>query len=291
MGVDWDEVRQTSAEFAESDFLKTIMRAQQKLRANRSVVDITVARTFAHDDIELSRFEAMDAGALQLVSKKFTPNWRCGVRERIGKGPDVGPALQVHIADAARRGHVLIVPLKTLLVAAIKNGVQVHVSERFLREKDTDIMGRPIPDYPNTATGIAPNDPELREQLRDMWGQITHPTPISICEAMASARVAAAGQTVEISRADIRSAYTKVLIKPEHTALLAVLVCNDHPEFGTVVAIPLVNQWGAQGAGYIFEGLSRNLLRRSQTRMMAFAMPPPVLMCRRSCLGGNSTCN
>ena len=150
----------------------------------------------------------------------------------------MGPALQIHIAEASRRGHVLIVPLKVLIVAAIKDGVTVHVSERFLREKDTDVMGRPIPDYSNTATGVAPNDPELREQLRNMWGQITHPTPVDLCEAMESARTTARGEPVEISRVDIRSAYTKVLIKPEHTALLTVLVCNDHPVHGTVVAVP-----------------------------------------------------
>ena len=95
---------------------------------------------------------------------------------------------------------------------------------------------------------------------------------------MESAHTAAHGETVEISRADIRSAYTKVLIKPEHTALLTVLVCNDHPVHGTVVAVPLVNQWGAQGAGYIFEVLSRVLLRRSKTRLLEFSRPPPVIM-------------
>ena len=278
LGIDWAEVETNAAMILRTGFLSTVKNAQQKLRAERSVVDISTAREFAHDTDELFRFEEMSTGAPQLVGKNFVPNWGCGVRERIGTGPDVGPALQVHIAEAARRGHVLIVPLKTLLVAAIRDGVTVHVSERFLREKETDVMGRPIPDYSNTATGVAPNDPELRDQLRDKWGQITHPTPVSLCEAMASARVAAPGQQVEISRVDIRSAYTKVLIKPEHTAILTVLVCNDHPKHGTVVAVPLVNQWGAQGAGYIFEVLSRNLLRRSKSRLAAFALPPPVIM-------------
>ena len=109
-GINWDMVSHNATRMREHGFLTTIVQDQTKLRVDRSVLDETTARAFAHDQEELDRLESMAAGAPQLVGKNFQPNWGVGVRERIGKGPDVGPALQIHIADASRRGHVVIVP-------------------------------------------------------------------------------------------------------------------------------------------------------------------------------------
>ena len=51
-------------------------------------------------------------------------------------------------------------------------GLALHVSERFLREKDTDPLGRPIPDFLHSKIGTPPN---LRATIAEQWGTIEHP--------------------------------------------------------------------------------------------------------------------
>ena len=59
--------------------------------------------------------------------------------------------------------------------AAKREGLMLHVSERFLREKETDPLGRPIPDFSHSRTGTPPNHPELRAQITERWGNVEHP--------------------------------------------------------------------------------------------------------------------
>ena len=59
--------------------------------------------------------------------------------------------------------------------AAKREGLMLHVSERFLREKEIDPLGRPIPDFSHSRTGTPPNHPELRAQITERWGNIEHP--------------------------------------------------------------------------------------------------------------------
>ena len=56
------------------------------------------------------------------------------------------PLLIYAIKDAAAAGNCIIIPLDTAKRAALAEGVPLHVSERFLRDKDSDPLGRPIPD-------------------------------------------------------------------------------------------------------------------------------------------------
>ena len=247
-------------------FLKTIRDHQAELRKNRTVIDRETALQFARDPAEAKLFETICDGAPQLVGPNFKPNWGVGVRERVGSGPCVDAALEFHAAKSARTGHSIIVPLTDLLVAAIREGVEVHVSERFLRDKDTDVMGRPIPDYSNTAVGVPPNDASLRPDLCKLWGKISHPTAVDLCAAMEAAKAADPNENIFISRVDIKLAYPRVLINAKHSALLSTLVTTRHPIYGVVVSVPIVNQWGAQGAGNSFEALGRNLLSRSLLR-------------------------
>ena len=133
-GIQWEKVGTNATNMTKNGFLSTIKTAQQTLRDKRAVLSIDAARTFARDQQELDIFEMMESGAPQIVSTDFKPNWGIAVRERIGRGPDVSPALEIHIAEAARKGHFIILPLKTLVMAAIMDGILVHVSERFRRD-------------------------------------------------------------------------------------------------------------------------------------------------------------
>ena len=72
-GIDWDMVEHNATRLRDHGFLATILHDQNKLRTDRSVLDLTTARAFAHDQAELDRLENMAAGAPQLVGKNFSP--------------------------------------------------------------------------------------------------------------------------------------------------------------------------------------------------------------------------
>ena len=48
--------------------------------------------------------------------------------------------------------------------------------------------------------------------------------------------------------------------------MLATLIAENHPEFGTLVAIPVANQWGSQPAGHAYEAIGRALTRKADVR-------------------------
>ena len=145
----------------------------------------------------------------------------------------------------------------------------LHVSERFLREKETDPLGRPIPDFSHSKVGTPPNHPDLRAPIAEQWGTIEHPDITDISRALLTARDVTPRGRVWGSRVDINAAYTRILIRPSDVTLLATLLVTDHPRWGAIVALPLVNQWGHQCAGHAFEVLSRALTRRAAARTNA----------------------
>jgi hypothetical protein len=157
-------------------------------------------------------------------------------------------------------------PLDVACDAAKAAGIHMHVSERFLRDKDGDPLGRPIPDYSHSAFGTAPNHQDLKSVVADKWGQVTHPDIADVCRAYLTARASAPQSCIWGSRVDVKAAYTRVLIRPPDAPTLATLVSDDHPEFGSLVSIPIVNQWGSQPAGHAYEIPGRALTRRADAR-------------------------
>jgi hypothetical protein len=117
----------------------------------------------------------------------------------------------------------------------------MHVSERFLRDKDGDPLGRPIPDYSHSA---APNHQDLKIVVAEKWGQVTHPDIADVCRAYLTARASAPQGCIWGSRVDVKAAYTRVLIRPPDAPTLATLVSDGHPEFGSLVSIPISTNGG-----------------------------------------------
>ena len=164
-----------------------------------------------------------------------------------GETVNTSMRLPVALRDAAA-GLVIILPLSVAAAAAKKEGIKLHVSERFLRDKDGDPLGRPIPDYSHTACGTPPNHPDLKQVIAERWGDVTHPDISEVCDAYLNALSTTPRGRVWGSRVDIRAAYTRILLRPRDAPMLATLVAENHEEFGTLVAIPIVNQWGSQPA-------------------------------------------
>ena len=150
--------------------------------------------------------------------------------------------------------------------AALAKGVPLHVFERFLRDKESDPLGRPIPDNSHSAHGTPPNHDDLKPIIAQRWGDVTHPDISDVARAIIVARATTHADRIWGSRVDVKAAYTRIPLDPRDAPMLATLMTVDHPKYGTLVSIPIVNQWGAQIAGHAYEVLGRALSRRADAR-------------------------
>ena len=57
-----------------------------------------------------------------------------------------------------------------------------------------------------------------------------------------------------------------MLVRPQDAPILATVVLTNHAKWGTLIAVPLVNQWGHQAAGHAYEVIGRALKRLSDAR-------------------------
>ena len=265
-GIDEDALDRAVADVRARGLTQVICDAQLRLREAGTVLTPEAAETVFAGDPELERIRALAEGCPIDTHPDFVPNWGDGVAPRIGQDGDATLPLLVHAIKDAKKGKCVILPLSVAVDAAKSEGLILHVSERFLRDKETDPLGRPIPDFSHSKAGTPPNHPDLRATIAERWGTIEHPDITDISRALLAARSVTPRGRVWGSRVDINAAYTRILIRPSDVTLLATLLVTDHPRWGTLVALPLVNQWGHQCAGHAFEVISRALTRRASAR-------------------------
>ena len=206
------------------------------------------------NDPEYEVLRELASGCQQAGHVDFLPNEGADVRERtIPEYPDMGLTLGIHAADEYRRGHSIIMPLALAKEICTAEGLTLHVSEMFMRDKPGAPLGRPIPDYSFNRHGPAMSHEELKPQLANQWGTLRNPTVVDLCTAMSNARDAAEGETVIGARTDIKSAYTRIMIRSRDCTVMAKIISMMGPDnCGPMIAIPIVNQWGSQVAGYAF---------------------------------------
>ena len=155
-GVDDSVLAQTVADVASKGLTGVICEAQARLRASGTVLTPESAEAVFAGDPEIERIRVLAAGCPLDTHPDFTPNWGEGVTQRIGQDGDATLPLLVHALKDARKGKCLIMPLSVAVEAAKREGLTLHVSERFLREKETDPLGRPIPDFSHSRNGTPP---------------------------------------------------------------------------------------------------------------------------------------
>ena len=76
--------------------------------------------------------------------------------------PNYGEGASMRVGHDAEAGLCVILPLYIAVNAARAESIRLHVSERFLRDKNGDPLGRPIPNYSHSAVGTPPNHPDLK---------------------------------------------------------------------------------------------------------------------------------
>ena len=244
----------------------TLASALDKLRTDHTVLTPAAVEEMFADDPEYEQLCELAKGCPVPKPPEFTPNYGQGISMRTNAEADPSLPLLIHAIKDAAAGNCIIIPLETARRAALAEGVPLHVSERFLRDKDSDPLGRPIPDFSHSAYGTPPNHEELKPVIAQKWGDVTHPDIADVARAMNAARAATPSGRVWGSRVDVKAAYTRIPLAPRDAPMLATLVAIDHPVYGTLVSIPIVNQWGAQIAGHAYEVLGRALSRRADAR-------------------------
>jgi hypothetical protein len=227
----------------------------------------TVDKTYANDP-EYEVMRELSTGCQQAAHVDFLPNEGAGVLERtIPEFPDMGLTLEIHAADEYRRGHSIIMPLALAKEICKAEGLTLHVSEMFMRDKPGAPLGRPIPDYSFNRHGAPMAHEDLKPKLAEQWGNLRHPTIVDLCTGMSNARCDAKGETVVGARTDIKSAYTRIMMRSRDCTVMAKLISMIGPDnCGPMIVIPIVNQWGSQVAGYAFDVITRALRRRAHAR-------------------------
>ena len=102
------------------------------------------------------------------------------------------------------------------------------MSGKFLRDKDSDLLGRLIPNSTHSAYGTPPpNHKKFKSIIAGRWGDVLHPNISDVARAIISFR--AATPTGRI--------WDHALVFRQRP-----LVAVDHLKYGTLVSIPVVIQ-------------------------------------------------
>ena len=267
-GLSWHEIKDDLKEIQEKGLIGKIIDKQNALKCNNTTLSSdTVEKVYASDP-EYEAMRELSTGCQQAAHVDFLPNEGEDVLERkIPEYPDMGSTLEIHAADEYRRGHSIIMPLALAKEICEAEGLTLHVSEMFMRDKPGAPLGRPIPDYSFNRHGPSMAHDDMKPVLASQWGALKHPTVVDLCTAMSNARDVAEGEPVVGARTDIKSAYTRIMMRSRDCTVMAKLVSMTGPDdCGPMIAIPIVNQWGSQVAGYAFDVITRALRRRAHER-------------------------
>ena len=267
-GIQWEDIQKDITLISSQGMILTIKEKQTSLRKERVTLSRETIENEYADDKEYDRLVELSNGCPQTAHQDFIPNNGENIKERsIPEFPHMNLTIGIHLAAEHRRGHSIIVPLELAKKTCEKEGIILHVSEMFVRDKPDAPLGRPIPDYSFSRHGPAMSHKDLKPVLAHKWGALQHPTISDICTAMTNARLDACGQKVVGARTDIKAAYTRILMSPNDCAMMAKLITRDGINGGgPLVSIPIVNQWGSQPAGYAFDVPTRVLRTRAHAR-------------------------
>ena len=228
-----------------------------------------IGKYFDDNEADNKRLLALSQGCSQTPHGEFIPNnGEKVIERRIGYFPMMSQTIMIHLADEHRKGLSVVISLNEARVMCENENLTLHVSEMFMREKQDAPLGRPIPDYSFNRYGPPMASEEHKMFLAKEWGTIQHQSIVDICKSMRAARTHANGRKVFGARTDLRTAFAKILINADEATLMAKLVTMNGPDGkGPMIAIPLVNQWGSQVAGYAFDVITRILRKRAQIRV------------------------
>ena len=129
----------------------TLSKALDKLRDDHTVLTPVAVERMFRDDPEYERLRDLARGCPVPKPPGFKPNYGQGISMRTNADADPSLPLLIHAIKDAAAGNCVILPLSVAKRAALQEGVPLHVSEKFLRDKDSDPLGRPIPDYSHYA--------------------------------------------------------------------------------------------------------------------------------------------
>jgi hypothetical protein len=179
----------------------------------------------------------------------FTPNGR-PPRPR-DRYIEVAPAVNRMMFEQYQKGGVLLLPTQKL----VENlGNQLHYSSTSWAPKKGKPQGRTITDPSYIPAPMTPlNDKEVKEVVREVWGEIRHPTLQDLAEMVLSAIDKFGADNVILWKHDLSNAFGLLDILPRSVPLLANELTDD------VTLVYMVGMFGWVGTPYAFDVITRSL--------------------------------
>jgi hypothetical protein len=193
----------------------------------------------------------------------YQGNCGVGVRMRPPRQAPL-PALAAHFLKLHAKGRVVIFPRDVFSAYCQSHSRMWNLLVCSLAAKDAEILRL-------VADPFMLNDPDLKTMYAAMWGALSPPQLADICELIMNARAAFPDQELVAGRADVASAYNRIISSLHdmcHQCFLFHMDGRDH------VAIPIIRTFGLQASNYEFGVLTEFFKERSRARLLAFSPLP-----------------
>lgn len=197
---------------------------------------------------------------------RFAPNGKCPLQR--AKYVLVSGAANKLILKQWNAGTVLLLPTKTLLKV---DGI--HFSPQHWAVKAGKACGRIICDVANSDPGEIPvngdgkdGKEEMREKMREEWGEIVHPTLEDIAEMLNRARAKWDKDELVMWKMDLSGAFNLMSFAPDASRILAFELTGD------MSVVHVTGMFGWVGSPYAFQVITRTLAGLLGARLVGFTL-------------------
>jgi hypothetical protein len=218
--------------------------------------------------------ELAEEGATIYTPKDFVYNNGVGATSR----PVcrlVPSAIHARLSQEQAIGDSLILPQAVVREAAKAAGIQFHVSELSWvfkpGDNDSDLLGRLVDDYTNSAGGGI-NSSETLEAIVQHYGDVTNPQLVDLCQAYLDALDPTGEDLLSAATEDVSRAYRRVKVCPPY-CLLQVLNLPHIDGFPPLYSIGMSGRFGYCGAGHTWAVAARALVWRFNQRCRDIGSP------------------
>jgi hypothetical protein len=161
--------------------------------------------------------------------------------------------LSWHVNKLWKSNKIIVVPIDKEMLA-----YKPHISPLWWVEQDpiAKPQGRFLGDLTNRELGNALNSEEAKEYIKERYGELNHPTIISILISICMLAEGCGGfRNIRLWKEDITGAFTHFYYNPDQAIWLSFAISLTH------MLIFIMGMFGWSGSPYVFGVFSRALLR------------------------------
>ncbi len=174
--------------------------------------------------------------------------------------------LEVHFAKDVRKKHGFILPAEFARQACADAHLPLHASLAQIAAKaGNHPLGRQVSNYSHPK-GRNTNNRLKKILLAWIFGPIESPATADLCQLLINAGFTFGVSMIVACRLDIRAAFTRIRITPEHVPLCALYFEVDGEKF---YFFPLSCRFGSQDSNYQWQCVAIETINQSNDRQIA----------------------